>query len=132
MANWFGYDSIVMAQQPAVPSGAAKYLNIGEQEADLGNEQAEADIIQEDTKPGDIEEQKHVLFYFRCDEGPGNSSSFNKFIEDISDHKYKCEFDNARESPWSQDKLEKQQPLDYEDKWGQENQPSYSIDLSLI
>jgi len=29
---------------------------MGEQEADLGNEQVEDDIIQEDTKPGDIEE----------------------------------------------------------------------------
>lgn len=124
MANWFGYDSVIVSEQPAIPAGAAARQELqGQQDV---NEQIEPDTMVEDTRPDDIEEQKKIVFYFRCDEGSGTQ------IEDISDNKYKCEFNQARESPWSQDKLEEAQPLEYEDKWGKANQPSYSIDLTTI
>ena len=127
MANWFGYDSVIVSEQPAVRPGPASMAhNLSSKEDGSGNQEVEEDIINEDTKPEDIEEQKHVLFYFRCEEGSGNQ------IADISDNKYKCEFGEVRESPWSCEKLEESQPLEYEDKWGKVNQPSYSIDLMTI
>ena len=127
MANWFGYDSIIVSEQPAVQPGPASVaLNFNSKEDGIGSKEVEEDAINEDTKPEDIEEQKHVLFYFRCEEGSGNQ------IMDISDNNYKCEFGEMRETPWSQEKLEESQPLEYEDKWGKVNQPSYSIDLTTI
>ena len=127
MANWFGYDSIIVSEQPAVrPGPASMAQNLNSKVDGSGNLEIEEDIITKDTKPDNIEEQKHVLFYFRFEEGSGNQ------IADISDNKYRCEFGEVRETPWSQEKLEESQPLEYEDKWGKVNQPSYSIDLMTI
>jgi len=64
------------------------------------------------------------VFYFRLDEGQGDE------IGDITDNKFKCTFEG--EATWSPGPLPESEPIDYEDKWGKRNQPSYSLDITKI
>ena len=58
--------------------------------------------------------------YWRFDEGKG------KTVNDMSDNDI---HGNIGSAEWSENKLEDGQPIEYEDKWGKVNTPSYSIEV---
>ena len=62
------------------------------------------------------------LVYWRFDEGKGST------VNDMSDSQINGVMTHDIE--WSQETLEDGQPLEYEDKWGKSNQPSFSVSLS--
>ena len=118
LGNWFGYDSIVESKELA--SDIFSHRAPADQQLQQ-DDQIEDELLGSDVGADDLEEKKLVLFYFRLDEGQGTT------ITDISDNKYTCKL--SSEDAWSKDTLGEGNPLDYDDKWGKHNSPSFSISV---
>lgn len=138
LGNWLGFESLIEQEDlvevnarddvAGVLGGQPQVLDGGqgdEEEAQaVENEGEEEDEIASETGADDVKEAESLVFYFRLDEGQGEE------ISDITDNKFKCTFEG--EAAWSPEPLPESEPIDYEDKWGKSNQPSYSLDITKI
>ena len=107
LGNWLGYDSLVADGANQAPVFQPLQLdNKDEGEAALNVD--------------DFNEKQYCVMYWRFDEGRG------EVVTDVTDNEVNGNLGGAE---WGEEKLPDGEPIEYEDKWGKLNVPSYSVEL---
>ena len=73
-----------------------------------------------DSQEEEIDENRYIGAYWRCDEGSGS------IIKDYSGRDRNLQADTIL---WDANPCQDGEPLDYEDKWGKSNSPSFPITM---
>ena len=75
----------------------------------------------------DFEERDEIQFYFRMDEGSGDTAA------DVSDMKQSLILKpQGQNAPWSTETLKDGDPMEFEDNWGKTSIPNFSVDVTHI
>ena len=83
-----------------------------------GADQQEDNVASFDSQVDDIDEEKYLKAYWRAEEGQG------KQVQNILENELHL---LAADLAWSPQPNPDRDPIEYEDKWGKSNTPSYSF-----